>query len=412
LLHDLGLAMCVLHVNHKLRGAESDGDGEFVANLAGCFGLPCIVVDAPVTGADNLEQEARRLRLAFFRSVIERGEADRVALGHTRSDQAETVLFRFLRGAGTAGLAGIRPVTRDGIIRPLIETDREEVRHYLQARNIPWREDSSNASLDFARNRIRHQLLPQLAHDWNPSIVETLAQTADWALAEEDYWETELDLPASLPDSSVLLGVERLSSLSLAAARRLVRRAIEMAKGDLRSINFSHVEAILALARGSEGGHTQIPELDVWRSFEWIRLAPAVSATPYRLPVSVPGRLPVPGTGFVLSLELIDKSETSDIEDSVYNSEMGNLDWTRLSGNLELRNWLPGDRYQPLGASGEQKIADLFQDARIPSWDRGQWPVLMDGPEIVWALRFGPAAGRAASPGSKVLLAVKEVTAR
>jgi tRNA(Ile)-lysidine synthase len=344
--------------------------------------------------------------------VIERGEADRVALGHTRSDQAETVLFRFLRGAGTAGLAGIRPVTRDGIIRPLIETDREDVRRYLQARNIAWREDSSNASLDFARNRIRHQLLPQLAREWNPAIAETLAQTADWALAEEDFWETELDLPTRLSDGGVLLRVDHLSTLPLAAARRVVRRGIELAKGDLRSVSFPHVEAILALAAGSEGGRTQIPELDVCRSFEWIRLAPAAAATPYRLPVSVPGRLPVPGTGFLLSLELIDKSETFDSGDSVYNSEMGNLDWARLSGNLELRNWLPGDRYQPLGASGEQKIADLFQDARIPSWDRGQWPVLMDGPEIVWALRFGPAVGRAASPGSKKLLAVKEVTAR
>jgi tRNA(Ile)-lysidine synthase len=412
LLHDLGLATRVLHVNHKLRGAESNADAEFVADLAGRLGLPCTIHDAPVTGADNLEQEARRLRLAFFRSVIDRGEADRVALGHTHSDQAETVLFRFLRGAGTAALAGIRPMTRDGIIRPLIETNREEVRRYLQERNIAWREDFSNASLDFARNRIRHQLLPQLARDWNPAIVETLAQTADWALAEEDYWETVLDLPNRLSDGAVLLRVDRLSSLPLAAARRLVRRAIESAKGDLRSISFVHIEAILGLASGAEGGRTQVPGLDVCRSFEWIRFSPVGPAAPYRLSVTIPGCVPVPGTGFVLSLELIDKSETFDTGDSVYNSVMGNLDWNRLSGNLELRNWLPGDRYQPVGASGAQKIADLFQTVRIPSWERGQWPVLTDRSEIVWARRFGPAVGRAAGPESKLVLAVREVTTR
>jgi tRNA(Ile)-lysidine synthase len=122
--------------------------------------------------------------------------------------------------------------------------------------------------------------------------------------------------------------------------------------------------------------------------------------------------VPVPGTGFAVSLELIDKSETFDTGDSVYNSVMGYLDWQRLSGNLELRNWQPGDRYQPVGASGEQKIADLFQNARIPSWERGNWPVLTDRSGIVWARRFGPAVARLAGPGSDLVLAVKEVTAR
>jgi tRNA(Ile)-lysidine synthase len=322
------------------------------------------------------------------------------------------VLFRFLRGSGTAGLAGIRPATRDGIIRPLIETDREEVRRYLKERNLCWREDSSNTSLDFARNRIRHELLPQLAREWNPAIVETLAQTAEWAQAEEAYWADHLPRLAARADRSVLLPTTLVATLPAAASRRLVRRAIELAKGDLRAVNFLHVESILALARGAEGGRVQIPGLDVCRSFTQIRLAAPMEPCSYRVPVSAPGRIPIPGTDFVLSLELIDKLETFDAEDSVYNSEMDNLDWCRMSGNLELRNWLPGDRYQPAGASGEQKIADLFQNARIPLWDRGRWPVLTDGSGIVWTRRFGPAVGRAAGPGSRVVLAVREVTPR
>jgi tRNA(Ile)-lysidine synthase len=412
LLVNLDLATRVLHVNHHLRAAESDADAAFVSALATKLNLPCTIHDAPVPAGDNLEQAARRLRLAFFRSILDRGEADRVALAHTRDDQAETVLFRFLRGAGTAGLAGIRPVTRDGLIRPLIDTPREEVRRYLTRHNIPWREDSSNASLDFARNRIRHQLLPQLARDWNPAIAETLAQTADWALAEEDYWDTQLAHLAPQPDGCILLPAADLEALPLASARRLIRRAIELAKGDLRSIDFQHIESILALAAGPEGGRTQAPGLDICRSFEWIRFATPAHAPSYRLPITVPMSVPVPGTGFAVSLELIDKSETFDTGDSVYNSVMGYLDWQRLSGNLELRNWQPGDRYQPVGASGEQKIADLFQNARIPSWERGNWPVLTDRSGIVWARRFGPAVARLAGPGSDLVLAVREVTAR
>jgi tRNA(Ile)-lysidine synthase len=422
LLHVLagqGLAARVLHVNHRLRGAESDADAEFVIALAERLGLACTVHDAPVaSGGDNLEQAARNLRLAFFRHVIARGDVDRVALGHTRSDQAETVLFRFLRGSGTAGLAAIRPVTSDGLIRPLIEIDREDVRSWLRERGIPWREDSSNASLDFARNRIRHQLLPQLARDWNPAILETLAQTADWAQAEELYWQAEIDrlaaeyLDTSPGDGSVLLRNEALKILPLAPARRLVRRAIELAKGDLRAIDFQHVQGVLALAAGPEGGRTQAPGLDIWRSFDWIRFAATGVFAPYRLFTPVPGIFRLPGTDMKLSLELIDKSETFATGDSVYNSGVDCLDWCRLSGDLELRNWQPGDRYQPLGSSSEAKVADLFQQARIPSWERERWPVLTDGSGIVWARQFGSAAGCAADRDSNMVLRVREVTAR
>ena len=410
------LALHVLHVNHALRGAESHQDAESVAALAARLGLPCTLRDAPVPGhSDNLEQAARKLRLAFFRETIAGGAVDRVALGHTRSDQAETVLFRFLRGSGGAGLAAIRPVTADSLVRPLIDIDREEARAWLGERNIPWREDSSNASLEFARNRIRHHLLPQLAREWNPAITETLSQTADWALAEEDWWRTEIDRLAaehlSHADGGVLLRTEALASLPLAAARRLVRRAMELAKGDLRAIDFGHVARVLQLACGPEGGWAQAPGLDICRSFNWIRFAPPAHDTPYRLPITVPATVRVPGTDLAISLELIEKPETSPTGESVYNDVVGCLDWNRLSGALELRNWQPGDRYQPQGASGEEKVTDLFQEARIPLWKRAQWPIISDGSGIVWSRRFGSAASCAAAPGCSMILRVEEVTA-
>src|SRR5579885_1855165 len=168
-LHELAprwnLRLSVVHIDHCLRGEESRGDAAFVRDLAGELALPfhpgeCDVARLCRETGDNLEQVARAARRRFFLGFLEDGRLDRVALGHTRSDQAETVLFRFLRGAGTAGLAGIRPVTPEGLVRPLLDVERSEVEGWLRERGIPWREDSSNADLAFARNRIRRQLLP------------------------------------------------------------------------------------------------------------------------------------------------------------------------------------------------------------------------------------------------------------
>ena len=162
----------VAHLNHKLRGEASDADERFVAGLAGGLGVPFFRAEARVMEAGgNLEQAARRARIKFFETLIREGKADRIATGHTRDDQAETVLFRMLRGSGLAGLAGILPVTGEHLIRPLLETTRAEIEEFLTARGIPWREDASNADHRFARNRIRHGLLPQLEREWNPELA-------------------------------------------------------------------------------------------------------------------------------------------------------------------------------------------------------------------------------------------------
>ncbi len=402
--------LTVLHLDHGLRGDESRADAEFVRDLAARHGLPFQLRQASLQPG-NLEQSARDARRAFFAEAMDM--VDRVAVAHTRSDQAETVLFRFLRGAGTAGLAGIRPVTDEGIVRPLLDVGRSEVLEYLRARGIAWREDSSNASPRFARNRIRHELLPQLTRDWNPEITETLAHTAEWALAEESYWDEEINRLAAAHlterDGAVLAATAAFRDLPRAAARRLVRRAIERVKGNLRQVDFRHIEAVLRMACRNRGsGRVQIPGLEVRRSFDWLRFGPPVITNDYRIPAPVPGKFRVPGTYLWISLELLEKPRTSESSCSVYNGGTGCLDWERLSGSLELRNWRAGDRYQPLKSSGEEKIKTLFQKARIPVWARHGWPVLTDGTSIVWARNFGPAAQLAEGPDSRMVLRIRD----
>jgi tRNA(Ile)-lysidine synthase len=411
------LALTVLHLNHGLRGQESRGDAEFVREQAHRLGWPVIVDQVTLPADGNLEQVAREARLQFFHSAMQSARLDCVATGHTRSDQAETVLFRFLRGSGSAGLAGIRPGTHDRVVRPLIELSRGDVEQYLRSRNLEWRDDSTNATLQFARNRIRHQLMPQLEREWNPAIRDTLAQTAEWARAEEAYWEAEIDRLAAERLTTeigfVFSKAAALAGLPLAVARRLARRAIEQVKGDLRGIDFGHVEAILALAAGGEGhGRVQAPGLDVLRSFEWLRFGALGSYgkvdRAYSVEAAIPGVVRAEAAGVEISLELIEKPEASDSSHCVYNGGVGYFDRGRLSGRLVLRNWRPGDQYQPIGRSREEKIKTLFQEFRIPIWERRHWPVLTDGESIVWARLFGPAANRAASPGSVTVLRIRE----
>jgi tRNA(Ile)-lysidine synthase len=419
------LHLSVIHLDHQLRGEESREDARFVQQLAAALGLPFTHGEADVgrlarERGENLEQVARHERRRFFLEHLRAGAADRIALGHTRSDQAETVLFRFLRGSGTAGLAGIRPVTDDGFVRPLIGIDRMAVEQFLRDRKIGWREDATNASLDFARNRIRHELLPMLAREWNPAVAETLAHTADWALAEEAYWEAEVARLASryllVKPPAVFFRADELHAMPEAAARRLVRHAIEMVKGDLRGVDFAHIAAVLALAGQQEGdGRLQVPGVDVYRSFEWMRLAtPGIDRLEnrnFRYPAPVPGNVPLPESGSAVLLELIENKAPTETAESGYNEWMDCLDWDRISGVLELRNWRPGDQYQPVGHSDGERIKLLFQQARIPLWERRSWPVITSGNEIIWARRFGPAADLVATPQSRVLLKIQETTA-
>jgi tRNA(Ile)-lysidine synthase len=422
-LHQLNLAAAILHVNHKLRGPASDADEAFVRALAAQHDLPFHTAALP-PGEGNTEQEARRLRYQFFLDCIAQHLCDSVATGHTLDDQAETVLFRFLRGSGTAGLSGIRPATSDGIVRPLLALRRNEIRDWLTAQNIPWREDASNANLDFQRNRIRHNVLPELAQ-LNPSLPEVLASTAAWARDEEDYWTAELDRLEPLylqpaPETRIL-NIEPFTRLPAAVQRRLLRRAIGRVRGNLRTIGFHHVEAIRALMQTREGsGRIQLPDLDVFRSFDQLRLAPqhfdARIERNFSVPITIPGEIKVPERQLSIDMEQFTPS-------GVYNGGVNALDWAKCRGSLHLRNWRPGDqleRADRLGAS--VKIKTLFQEYRIPLWERRRWPVIvmksavlksavMDDSadaDIVWTRKFGAARQFAASPESESVVLVRE----
>ena len=403
----------VAHLNHRLRGEASEEDERFVSELAARFGLPCFCERVELRAAHgNLEQAGRRARIEFFTRLMREGQADRVATGHTRDDQAETVLFRLLRGSGPGGLSGIVPVTAEGLIRPLIDVSRGEVEQFLRSHEVTWREDASNEDKRFARNRIRHELLPQLERHWNPELRKALAQLADLAGEEERWWSRKVgQITAKLVqarDGGFEIRRDVFARLPKVVGRRLVRHLIRQAGG--KCADFNDVERILELTPPAKhSGRVEVAGARVIKSFDWLRIekAAAERIEADRIRVQAPGRYYWHGREIRLGTGAGCDSEAAA---KPGGSPCVRLKWKGQSASaiLELRGWQDGDRYQPWGRGRVQNIQEMFQKARVPSWRREFWPILTDGCKILWVRDFGPAAELVAESGEQASLCIWE----
>jgi tRNA(Ile)-lysidine synthase len=426
---DLGITLAVVHFDHALRGAESETDAAFVAELARVLRLEFLAAREDV-GAEaarqgwNLEDAGRRLRYAFFERVIGEGAVTHIAVAHTADDQAETLLAHVIRGTGPTGLAGIYPVA-GAIVRPLLGTRREILREYLRANGRTWREDSTNRDLRRTRARIREQLLPVLERDFSGAIVEHLSELARLAREERNFWdalvEDRVRALARIDDEGIRIAVEALlGPLTLRTSRtenpappakgnefgpwrvlteRLVRRLYEVVRGNRRELGADHVEQVIHLASGSSSGHhVELPggiivrrifgELTFSRS-QAIRqscsngTAKQVNAYQYvlNLPLCGTATVSIPELGKCFRLKVIDWPVT----ESDTKRDANALDADLLRSPLILRNWRPGDAYRPRGRRHELKLKNMFLAGRVPSGARAAWPVLESGGRVIWA---------------------------
>jgi len=391
---EFGLVLHAAHLHHGLRGEEADGDLAFSRALAAKLGLPFheARVDAGTTASENaetIEEAARRLRYGWFRQLMASGEVEAVATAHTRDDQAETVLAKFLRGAWTEGLSGIHPVIEfpEGrILRPLLSTTRVEVEAYLRALGQDWREDSSNRHLTFTRNRIRHELLP-LLEGWNPQLREHLAQMAQLARDEEAWWQAELARLAPqilMPGrpargggrsagDGLALDVIRISAIHPALQRRLLRFAAEQLGA---AVDFPATEALRNLALAGRAGQKLelVQGLRAERTARELRLAVLPAATVGKeaaqlapeYTVAIPGEVAAPVFGLQLKIE---------VDESIKSIE---------ARSATLRNWKPGDRVRLRHSSGPRKVKEVLERLKVTGSSRALWPVLeLDG-RIIW----------------------------
>ena len=399
---ELGLVLHAAHLDHSLRGSESDADLAFSRSLARQVGIPFhqFRVDttgqaqpSPATGkpAESIEEAARRLRYNWFRRLLASGEIDAIATAHTLDDQAETVLAKFLRGAWTEGLSGIHSVLKfpEGpILRPLLAITRAEIEAYLRSVGQPWREDSSNRELTFTRNRIRHELLP-LLETWNPSLRKHLAHMAELAQDEEAWWQVEqarLAPQLILPGRPVRGGgralaeglaidIVRLAELAPALQRRLLRHAAQLTGS---ALDFAATESLRTLAlTGRAGQKLDLAQgLRVERSHRELHLSaqPAGSSgakstkVALEFRVGVPGEIEAPVFGIRIRIDL-----TADPA-SICSSPNSAL----------LRAWKPGDRVRIKHSSGPKKVKEVLERMKVTGSHRTTWPVLEFDHRIVW----------------------------
>jgi len=391
----------VAHLNHGLRGDESDGDEAFCREVAAGLGIAIQVGrrDVARLARDehvSIEVAARRARYDFFADAAQRLHIDRIATGHTRDDQAETFLLRVLRGAGATGLAGIRP-RRGPVVRPLLDIRRDDLLAFLAGLGQAFRTDSSNRDLRIPRNWVRHRLVPLLAEHLNADIVEVLAREAtvlrdEAILLDRLANEAAARIENALPERGIRLDAGALAELPLALARRVIRQALARTE-DAHFHGFDHVEQVLALSKPvGDRSAADLPGIRVERIGAGVvlykrgpRFRPSAPGFRYLLPV--PGRVNVPECSCRIEAKTRKRSSGQSVAPKALGagSDTAVIDAAASAGGLAVRSRRPGDSIRPLGLLGRKKLQDVLVDRKVPREQRDRVPLVVDADDrILW----------------------------
>jgi tRNA(Ile)-lysidine synthase len=368
----LGADVSALHVNYGLREGAS-ADEAFCRALCARLGVPLTVERVTLPERGNLQAHARTARYA----LAERLAPADYAAAHTLSDQAETIVYRLAVSPGSRALRGMPP-RRGRLVRPLLEVTRAEVRDYLSARGLDWREDPSNADRGFARARVREDVLPAL-RELDPAAERTIAETArqlreegevlelaaDEALARAAGLELRSTEPKVTPR---VVEIAQLRREQPAVARIALRRLVELAVGEPRPLARRDADAILALGEAGSRAVDLGDGLHAVAEYGWLRIASADEAAP---PAAVP--LPVPG-----------RVRFGEWEVEATVGGPGEVTVAPLGATATVRGWHEGDRMRPVGLGGSKSLQDLFTDRKVPRALRRTLPVVEAGGEIVW----------------------------
>jgi tRNA(Ile)-lysidine synthase len=400
----LGIHLHVAHVHHGLRGADADADAEFVAESARNLGIPCTVERVDVrkfshVSRESVEASARTLRYAALRAIASHAGAERIATGHTRDDQAETVLLNLMRGAGIDGLSGMRPLERQ-VARPLLDVSRQMVESYVAERRITARVDATNADPAYRRNAVRHEILPLMAR-YNPRVREALARTGSTMAQDADYLAEEAVRTLSRlrkpgDDGTVELDRGAFRLLPSALRFHVVSLAIKELIGSSDGFSLYHFESIdfLALARRA-GRRGQLPH-SLYAEAAGDRLVLSATARPAARPEPV--ELPVPGAAtfgqWVVRAEAMDDAGTVETIHArpPRNAMSVIVDRAWADGPLYIRSRRPGDRVHLAGVAGRRKLQDLFVDAKLLRSERDRVPIVVGPRGIAWVIGYGQDA--------------------
>jgi len=388
-------SLVVAHLNHNLRGEESRRDEESVKDLALKLDLPCETRTIPVRGLEKkgmtLQEVARDARFSFFRSLVRKHRAHKVALGQTADDQCETMVMRFVRGAGVGGLKGIPPVRDKLIIHPLIEVSREAIEAYLAKEGVSHVEDSSNQKDVYLRNRIRRHMIPVL-EGYNPSLKASLVRMGQVLLQEDEYMTARAQEAwsriARLDGGVVSLDLTEFRHLHPAIQFRLLRQGVGAVSGiGVKGLGVSHILSLADMAV-SERPHAEIHlpgRFRARRIYDRLEIGKGerASSPVFDHSVTCPGVTPIQEVGKKLVVEFVSQW---DLGEATSGSVFLDPRFMRLP--LRVRNSRHGDRFRPLGMTGSKKMKDCFIDWKVPMQERTQVPLILSGDTIVWVVGY------------------------
>jgi tRNA(Ile)-lysidine synthase len=386
---ELHITLTVLHLNHGIRGKEAARDQRFVQDLSDRYSLPYLgkEVDVPAYKKQkslSLQEAARELRYLFFEQAMDTLDLDKVAIGQTADDQAETVLMRLIRGGGARGLKGI-PAVRGRYIRPLIEVWREELLQYARHKGLSFVQDSSNLKKEYLRNRIRHELLPML-QGYNPGIKQRLLHLARILGEDDSYLEglaQEIAKGIVMKDEEVSISIPSLLSLPLTLQARVLQGAFAgLASGSI--LEYPHIESVMTLIQGTGGSKRVTLPGGYWamRSYDNLLLGregDAWEGMAGEIELLIPGRTRLDGLGMELEAAIAESRLGPQAEpDTAF------LDFHQLALPLRVRTFRFGDCFIPLGMSSPKKLKNFFIDLKIPRAKRLKIPLVISGDDICW----------------------------
>jgi tRNA(Ile)-lysidine synthase len=386
---DYNLKLIVSHLNHGIRAEEGKRDAVFVEGIAKRLNLTFEIQNADAPGFKeksnlSLEEAARILRYRFFKEVMKKHGAQKIATGHTLDDQAETVLMRLIRGSGALGLSGIPPLSKGYIIRPLIETPKSEIEEYLKSNGVDWIEDSTNRAKVFLRNRIRHELVPEL-EKYNPRIKETLARAGELLRTQEDFIRSRANnwveyVFKSVSEDELIGKVSNYRAIPEALRFAFLRIAIEKIKGDLRRVSFKHISSVdELLTSDTPSGEVSLPDgITVAKGYDLFFVTrKSKLEQEFSYTVNSTGKWNFPHTEFEI--------ETAKVESLGEGNEFtAFFDPDSVTFPIEVRNFREGDRFIPLGMSKFKKVKRFFIDEKVPRFLRNRIPVFLTGGEVMW----------------------------
>jgi tRNA(Ile)-lysidine synthase len=404
----------IAHLNHSIRGRESDEDEQFVNTLAEKYGVSLIaekkdIIEIARERKISLEEAARDERYRFFESAAEKAGANVIAVGHNADDNAETVLHRIIRGTGITGVSGIRPkrkltpISTITLVRPLLFTWRKDITAYLEEENLSYRVDSTNIEKDKLRNRIRLELIPHLEENYNAKIKKSLAVLGETALQNSDYLEVKakelfedvlINREASL--ETIALDINRLKEFPQILQQIIIKEAIIRLDIPLKKLSSRNYKDILNTLNSKKTSAINVVKeyLNVRREENELHLSKNRYCAEETLVISET-EIKVPGTTELVDMNCRVKTEIREIQNGFLEEFKRNktsdeeaVDFDKVSMPLTVRARKTGDRFWPLGAQGLKKIKDFFIDNKVPVMERDTVPIVTMNGEPIWLVGF------------------------